>query len=319
MDQDSLTKLLAHATVRLKNGEQVEESKLELKRQWPHFKSTSKDSLKVIQSEFLKDLVALANKPGPEGYLVFGIDGKTGEVFDSQFKQSGLKDIVELRQLVVKYVDLPVDFELIELQMIGKTISVLIVPPSVNKPHFITHYVTSKGIQIDNFIPIRKTTAVFPATRSDVELMYYDRKNVEPEYALNIFTYNPHISVNGSQGVISVDFQMVFENYGRKPIVIVKSTMTIDAAPEAGIPRDVVLSLTRYSEHSVQDRESFLSNRFLTVPSNQVATLMVKYQDNIADDQLRPIREHGNFLFSIIVQDSHGNKYHSKKFTRVYP
>ena len=316
MDRDSLTKLLEHATVRLKNGEQVEESKLELKRQWPQFKASPELPLEVIQSEFLKDLVGLVNKPGPEGYLVFGIDGKTGEVLDAPFKQSALRDPVDLRQLVVKYVDLPVDFEFLELSLLGKTISVLLVPPSVNKPHFITHYVTSKGRQIDNFIPIRKTTGVFPATRYDVELMYYDRKNIEPEYALTIYTHNPHISVNASQGSISLEFQLVFENYGRKPIIIVHSTMTIEASPEAGIPKDVLLTLVRYSEHSVQDRASFLSNRFLTVPSNQVAALMVTYQGSLPEEQLRAIREHRGFSFSIVASDSHANEYRSQKFTR---
>jgi hypothetical protein len=149
--------------------------------------------------------------------------------------------------------------------------------------------------------------------------MYYDRKNVEPEYALTIFTDNPAVTVSGHEGSISAEFQMAFENSGRKPIVIVHSTMTIDAVPESDIPNDITLTLSHYYEYGIQSRASFLSNRFLTISSNHVVPLMVSYQGKVDEQQFRAIRDRRSLAFSIIARDSHGNEYRSQKFVSGRP
>ncbi len=315
MDRETLTKLLEHSVARLKNNELVEEAKLELKRQWPCLNSPDPKERQIAESELLKDIVGLVNKPGPEGYLVFGIDEKTGDLFDAPFSQCGLRDAVDLARLIVKRVDLPVRVEVIDLPLLQKTVSVLILPPSIEKPHFITRYVKPGDSVIDNYIPIRKTNGIFPATRSDVEMMYYDRKNIEPEYALTIFAHNPRLFVNVSPGKTQVDFQLAFENFGRKPVVIVDSTMTISADPPAHIPNDTILTLEHHSEHSIQERSSYLSARYLTVPSNRVATLMVSYVTSLQDERMRMIRDYRPLSFIIEATDLHNNQYQSQVLT----
>ena len=222
-----LDSFLRHLIARAQDGDKVEKTKVELKRQWYDFGSKNK---KVVVSEFLKDIVALANTPGPEGYLIIGIDEKTGEIYDSPFQECGLSDTSELSKLIVKAVDLPLKFEYETVDLDGTEIAVLIVPPSLDKPHVIGHFETSKQ-QLQNYIPVRKATAIFPASRSDLEHMFYDRKNIDPEYALDIKSYRPNITFRkfGAVDHITVEFPSAFTNYGRKPIALVRADLAVES------------------------------------------------------------------------------------------
>ncbi|MCL4517188.1 MAG: hypothetical protein M1379_16650 [Firmicutes bacterium] len=58
--------------------------------------------------------------------------------------------------------------------------------------------------------------------------MYYDRKNIEPDYALDILAYSPRVAFNKSvNNQIVMKVQLVLQNYGRKPIGIVSSILQI--------------------------------------------------------------------------------------------
>lgn len=124
----------------------------------------------------MKDLVALANTPGPTGYLVIGLQ-ENGDIYNSPFRNSGLDDESKLRSLVVKRVAEPVSFELAEVEVMNqeekKIISHISYSPVVVKPHVISHYTTKRGHQIQNFIPIRKRTSVNPANKYDIVFLIH--------------------------------------------------------------------------------------------------------------------------------------------------
>lgn len=312
---DNLSILIERILSRLSSGENVEEDKLEVKREWHNLRE-----LKDL-NEFLKDIVAIANTPGLTGYLVIGID-KNGALYDSPFSKSSLRDHSDIHNLLVKHVDLPFRIQIHEIPWAkdGKeiTLTVLEIPPSIEKPHFIRNYVSKSDIERANYIPIRKTNGVFPATRSDVEFMYYDRKNVEPDFLLSITSHKPRLSVNVENNQTRIDFQLAFQNSGRRPIALAESFMTILEAPEIGIQKDFVLKLEWYAEHGIQDQRSYIQNRYVKIPSNQIESLMVTYLGNCDSVFGRTLREARGFLFRITATDTNGNSYQSEILKRQF-
>lgn len=314
---------LRHLIARIKDGDKVEKTKLELKRQWYDFANSR--NKKLVVCEFLKDIVALANTPGPEGYLIIGIDEKTGEIFHSPFQECGLPDTSELFKLIVKSVDLPFKFEHETVDLDGTEIAVLIVPPSLDKPHVIGHFETSKQ-QLQNYIPVRKTTGIFPASRSDLEHMFYDRKNIDPEYALDIKSYRPHITFSkfGAADHITVQFPCAFTNYGRKPIALVRADLAVES-PKIIEPlgvNSVTLGLYSYKDRLIAKDGTTIRHRHLVVSSNNIEIVELKFRlmDKLGDLERQQLRDELNNAaeLSMIIkaEDLNGNFYYSKAFDK---
>jgi hypothetical protein len=280
MDDFELSKLIEQIVFRLKNGEQVEENKLELKSVWYNF--SDQGQRKKAESEFLKDICAIANTPGPTGYLIIGINEKNGQVKNSPFSECNLREITELRNLIVKKVDRPIDFEFkeikIKVELEDIIFSVFMIPPSLEKPHIIGLYISSTDKETQNFIPVKKNTAIYPANRSDIEFMYYDRKNVEPEYAMDILTYNPLISLSGTRDDFNMSFQLCLQNYGRKPITIVKLDLIVLNKSSDKLFDEVIGSLYTYKlDASINSKEYYFTQNYIVVPSNNSIILRPKF------------------------------------------
>lgn len=290
--------------------------KLELKRQWPNFIQPDATEKKKKESEFLKDIVAMANTPGPTGYLIFGI-GEDGNLYDGKFSTCGLTDQTQLRGIVVKRVSPPVNFSLnhIEIEHNGtsQTISVIEIPASLEKPHVISNYLFPGGKDIDQYIPIRKTGGIVPAGHYDIEHMFYDRKNIEPEYAINILAHEPGISFNDGTKII-MDLTLVIENFGRKPVGIISSTLRFVEETQDVIANDLFFNLIEYGEWN--GNKSPIRAKYLVIPSNTLVPLQLKYElsRNLKHDQgyaleiLRGLRE---IKFSIILESIIGQNFSS--------
>ena len=265
---------------KLREGIDIENPKIEIKREWYKIKDHDRDVSSKAENEFLKDLVALANTPGIEGYLIIGISSD-GNVNDSPFSISGLRDQSDLYNLVVKRVDEPVYFELYQEQYNdngnAKIITVIKVPPSLSKPHIIRRYVTPSGNEIQNFIPIRKGTSINSANKYDLEYMIYDRKNIEPDYALDIMVHEPKIIFNMSGDKINVNFQVVFVNYGRKPVGIVGGELIMVGDSAKSIDPDLKMILTSYTIMPTASKIYF-NHHFLTIGSNDIQPMIVFFE-----------------------------------------
>jgi hypothetical protein len=201
-----------------------ERPKVEFKLRWPDLKS------KPGISEFLKDTSAIANTVGLDGFLIFGYDPKTGKYDEVSFTDSKLKDQNEIRGLLTKGLSEPFDMELYTIYINGKNLDVLHIPPSVNKPHLIKQHRTydKEGIQKtveDNRILVRKNGGIYPAAKYDIDFMYYDRKNITPEYeafvsvnlSKSIFEFQ---SVSSGGEGITIVVPLTVENTGRRPFII---------------------------------------------------------------------------------------------------
>lgn len=277
MDDKSARELVESIVEKGRIGLHLEREKVELKRQWIDLAKDKGSGLRARESEFLKDLVAMANTPGLEGYLIYGID-EHGNVYDAPFTQTGFPDQSLLRQFVIRKVSKPVDFNIVEVPFQDKKVAILVVPPSLEKPHSINLYVTRKGIQRENYIPIRRGTAVTPANAFDIEWMIFDRKNIIPEYDLRIDTYPHQPRLTGSHlagevGIV-LEFQVALENAGRRPILLVAGEFFFH--PDYGIEPNPI-RLQRYWDRARSDSETVLESAFLSIPANEVRAYWLRF------------------------------------------
>lgn len=318
MSSDEMQRLILKIIEKAKNGLQVEENKIELKNEWYNF--DDKGNKKKVESEFLKDMTAIANCFGPEGYLIIGINEKTGETKNSPFRECGLRDLTEIRNLVVKNVDKPYDFEYQEVQIEDSIIGIFSIPPSIEKPHIIKYFISKKDKEIEQYIPIKKATGIFPSTRADIELMYYDRKNIAPEYDLDLIVYQPNFNFYRGTQALNGNFQLAFQNNGTKPIAIVKLTFTIVefSSPECKGP--IHIDINRYDDFipGKNSLDSF-SNNFLVIPSNSVKNILAYFDDqSILKSVPRLIyclQYSGNsFIFHMVAKDIRGKIYQSQDY-----
>jgi len=271
--------------LQIRAGSNPEQNKLEVKRQWPVLRHSDKNIETQGQMEFLKDLTALANTPGLEGHLVYGVDEKTGALGDGACQTSGLRDKTELYGLVVKHVDKPVHFELeehvCELEAEPHALTIITIPPSLDKPHVIGRYISKNGQETQNYIPIRKGTGVYPANRSDIEFMFYDRKNIEPDYALDILYPSQEVQVDKygqANDRVTLELRVVLSNYGRRPLTITSSVL------------ETVISDVRFSLLGVDDEVTrgsqymLVGYRPLIVQSNTAKIVRLKYLSSAIPD-----------------------------------
>lgn len=300
------TTYILDLATKLRSGIDIEEDKLDIKGIWYNLAD------KKGQEEICKDIAAMANTSGPTGYIIIGLN-KDGTFVDSPFKESRLTDKTHLRGVIVKRVDLPPQFELKEYEVddngIKFTLSVISIPPSIDKPH-----VLSKYKDIENYIPVRKSTGTYPAKRSDIELMYYDRKNIEPEYALEIKAYKVMTVFNSYEGGIRFDLQLCFSNFGRKPIAIAESKLIIHPSPENKLEQDLEFLLHTYREAASNTAPfNSLPTKYLTIPSNHVQTAFINYQavcnNTKRNEILGNLRNLTRTVFTVKVTDVNGKDY----------
>lgn len=160
----------------LKNGGTVENPKVELKRQWWDFSQARG------RNEFLKDITAIANTPGEDGYIIIGID-EDGAFFNAPFPAGAYNDPSKISGLIYRKIVEPMDVEFYEHEVDGKNIVVVHIPKSQNKPHVMKYFNDRQ-----HYIPIRKGTSVCPASKYDLDLMYAERNRlVIPPYKLDIY------------------------------------------------------------------------------------------------------------------------------------
>jgi hypothetical protein len=221
-----------------KSGQEVENPKVDFKRKWYNLNS------KAETNSFLKDTTAIANTVGLDGFIIIGYDPKVDEFQPSTFKECGLKDSSLLNGLISKNVVTYFDFSLYDITIDDHQLSVIHIPPSVDKPHVLKIYQSFdkegkiKSVE-EQRIFVRKNTAIHPATKHDIDFMYYDRKNIIPEYQiicsvakseLKAYTKANDSYYSGKPNNdyhISCSCTMTLENTGRRPVSITEINMKL--------------------------------------------------------------------------------------------
>jgi len=315
--EDELKVFVEDLYLRIKAGLKPEAPKLELKSEWYNLdKSIGGEDRKINVSKFMKEIGAIANSYGPgSGHIVVGLS-EEGEITNSPLSASGINDESELSSLVVKCIDKPIRFEyyqiLTNIDGQEKIISIIVVPVSVDKPHVIYEYVTKKG-RYENYTPVKHGTSVRPANRSDLDLMYYDKQNIIPEYAVSIKSYKGSaFQVKSAGASISIDTPLIFENYGRKPMILINCELIIIESKDVTLENEIKMKLGAYSTSTSISTTSEIINQPIIIPSNEANAYMCHFYcwDIVHFDKVKT----GDLVCYCIAEDAFGNKYESKLF-----
>ncbi len=229
MERSEIEKTVNSYIAQDMGGQEIENPKCDFKAKWYDLKN-----LKDI-NEFLKDTSAIANTFGPDGLIIIGYDNKQKSFTQSSFSDSNLNDTSQLSDLINKRIDRLFDIAVYDFLINENKISVLHIPPSIDKPHVIRNYQTfdksNNPKDEQQRIFVRKSTSTYPASKNDIELMFYDRKNIIPEYRvlcsyhIDTLSFNASSHNNGSEREISAvkaGMNLVFENLGKRPVAIIE-------------------------------------------------------------------------------------------------
>lgn len=238
--------------------------------------------LKIPQgiNEFLKDTTSIVNTFGPDGLLIIGFDDERKEFKSAGFKDSGLRDTSAITGLINRKVDRLFDLNIIDAEVDGNLLSLIHIPASIDKPHVIRLYQTfhSDGKvkkKEEHKIFVRKGSRVFPASKYDIELMYYDRKNIIPDYEIHV-NYNvatTTFNVDHNRRVMLTSY-FTIENTGRRPVAISQANLKVTFTGEG---ESEVLEFA-------SDRRYLSSN--IVVPSGEI------YNGRIEFLSLKEVPEH---------------------------
>jgi hypothetical protein len=201
-------------------GASVENHKLDFKRSW--YNLQSEEGI----NEFLKDLTALINSyGGADAFLIIGYDDKERKFYPSKFAESGLTNDAELIGIIKRRVDRPFNLQMIEYHFEEGTqssdLTILHLPPSLDKPHVIREYKKGNSI-FYNEIFIRKDRNCERASRADIDLMYAEKPAIQVERKA-IFTFRTnHLRLvpNFEEKKLFLKSHVAIENVGFKPFAI---------------------------------------------------------------------------------------------------
>jgi len=211
------------------SGNEAENPKVDFKRSWYNVRD-----IKSLM-EFLKDTSAIANTFGPDGFIIIGYDDKSKDFHTCNFSDSGMRDTSEIPDVINKNIDRLFSIHYYEVNVLGHRLGVLHIPPSIDKPHVVRNYKTFKGsdqVPNEHRIFTRKGTSVRIATKYDLDLMYYDQKNIQAEYELYVslsassLLFYEDVKTEESER-IRFKVSMYIENTGKRPVSILDFPFTV--------------------------------------------------------------------------------------------
>ena len=208
------------------DNQEIENPKIDCKSKWYDLKSGSGIA------EFVKDSSSIANTVGLDGFIIIGFNDKIKAFTNVNFQQSGLKDSSDLYYILLKHIDSAFEVNFYPIQYEGYYLNVLHIPPSLQKPHVIKLHQSYKNNELRkeelHRIFVRKNTATREASKYDIDLMYYDRKNIEPEHEIYVsidlnslkMELKPPSEIDGKylNSAIEAVTYLTFENIGRRTI-----------------------------------------------------------------------------------------------------
>lgn len=218
MTKEEIIRVVSNLLSNSMSDMEIENPKIDFKRSWYNLKTAG-----GIQ-EFLKDSTAIVNTIGPDGFIVIGYDEKTKTYRKSVFNKSKLRDTSDINGLITKHVSYPFEVNIYDEDIKGNKLSIIHIPPSIEKPHVIKLYKKIKGRKIkeyQNRIFIRKGTITTVANRYDLELMHYDKKNLNKPYQTHVYLRGFR-DVNLTGVRISSKAFLTIENLGFRPLAICK-------------------------------------------------------------------------------------------------
>lgn len=328
--------------IRLRSLEENEKTKLECKREW--YQLSGKNKRKRDVERFCRDLAGMANAPGPDGYIVIGLEEKTGKFFDSPFRNSGFNDLAKLQDLVIRRINKPLQFDLDQIKLKDEklTISVIKIPRSISKPHTISNYKTFDDYdnlknEYEHYTPIRRGSRIHTASAYDYELMFLDRQSIIVEYNLSFlpieqkFAFNIHKGKEGQ--FLKLTLRFLVQNTGRNPIAISSSRLVLDSIhPRRNIMKKplewdgtiwVLLrpNITSSLNYSFPDRP-------LIIPVNDLSEIRMEFwsvdlkspnpSDPMLSTWIKELQSMQKFSYSITLHSSNNKSFRSDTWEVKY-
>lgn len=221
MTREQIEKQVTKYIIDAQNDLDVENPKVDFKREW--YDLSDSDGI----NEFLKDTTAIANTVGLDGFIIIGFDLKTKQFHSALFSNSNLKDSSFIPDMIIKRCSNLFDLNTYDIDFQGNRLSIIHMPPTLEKPIFITNYQKDKTkAGIPHRVFVRKNSTAREASKYDIEMMFYDRKNLQPEIDLEVnLEYLSFVLYN--QERLYCATELYFENNGRKSIPVIDINMCI--------------------------------------------------------------------------------------------
>lgn len=88
----------------------------------------------ILKSQFVKDILCMANASGGDGYIVLGViaEGEKRTIVGISHHY----DSASLEELVASVIEEPIHFEYLPVEYKGKSCAILHIPPSSARPHW---------------------------------------------------------------------------------------------------------------------------------------------------------------------------------------
>jgi len=210
------------------NGLEKESTKLDFKLKWYNLK----EEKEVF--EFIKDTTALVNTVGLDALIIIGYDEKRkifqdAKITDSKRKATDINDIFSKR--VSTFFDLNIyEFDNIEIKGANRVLSVIHIPIFLDKPVVIKGFKNFRQLDKngnprieEQKIFVRKNSSNRPASKYDIDLMYYDRKNIIPDYRaffniINVIETQKPLSKKNKNNYSEILFYIFLENLGSRSL-----------------------------------------------------------------------------------------------------
>jgi len=265
------------------NGYEVESSKIDFKLKWYDLSDKKRGV-----NEFVKDVTAIANTIGLDGFIIIGFNDKKKEFRPTKFKDCRLNDSTEMQNLIIRKCSNLFTLNTFDFLFEGNPISVIHIPPTIDKPILVLNYekydVSGKLKKIEEQrVFVRKNSMNSYATKNDIELMFYDRKNLSPDYAyeLNLISHSTNSKIQSGYGINRRDSYWVnnlilvfnLENLGTRNIVLKSSRVFLDSE-EGEIIMD---SVTTVNENT--NRRAPISHLISTVKPNKSKKVQIGYSE----------------------------------------
>ncbi|WP_312124509.1 AlbA family DNA-binding domain-containing protein [Lysinibacillus boronitolerans] len=261
-----------HEYIRIiKTGGKIEDPKLDIKKEWWDF-SDDKGAF-----EFVKDTTALANTPGKNGYIIIGIDEKTGEVYNAPFPtQNKYNDQTKLGNLIFSKVQEPFTVEFYSYSIENKNVVVVEIKESHNKPHIIKNHKTKKNYDIQNFIPIRKSTGTYAADKFEIDAMYYNKNLSVPNYKLDLYIAKETVTSEQKYRLERGFFINVsILNTGQRTNIITSGELTLFSDGE---PLNFFeIKQFRYRNTENQDWKDMKNQEYITLQPNEISNFNIGF------------------------------------------
>lgn len=211
-----------------KAGFEKESPKIDFKYKWYNLIS------KYGKNELAKDMSSIANTVGLDGYIIIGFNEKNKLSQNAPFEDSGLNDTADVTNLLLGKVSNLFQFQIIGFEHKGYEYHVIHIPPTFNKPIVIPEYTkySPTDAKISDYkqqIFLRNNTTTIVATKYDIDFMYYDNKNIIPDYDFKVDAINFKLKYFKEKNAELVALYFTIENIGRRPIAVKKMTIQLDS------------------------------------------------------------------------------------------